>query len=311
MSFDRRVDPELTGALGMLPVLALPEDMEKIRAFAPLPREKSAAVRETDLYIDGADGRQMLIKMFEPIDEPADPRPAILWIHGGGYILGHPDAEGYVCEQFVLHAGCVVLAPDYRLAPEHPYPAALEDSYTALTWLAQSVDKLLVDPARIAIGGGSAGGGLAAALALMARDRGGPKICFQMPLYPMLDQRNEAPSTHEELHRAVWSRPNNEAAWQMYLGTADPDHPWASPARAEDLSGLPPAYLCVGQLDLFRDETIQYAARLMQAGIDVELHVHPGLYHASELFVPDATISKRVRAGYVDALARAFAKSVD
>lgn len=309
MSFDRRVDPELADTLNVLPVLRLPDDMGVIRSFTPPPREKSAEVRETDLYIAGADGRQMLVKRFEPIAEPDSPRPAILWTHGGGYILGHPDGEGYVCEQFVIHTGCVVFAPDYRLAPEHPYPAALEDSYAALVWLAQSAEELHVDPTRIAVGGGSAGGGLAAALALMARDRGGPGICFQMPLYPMLDHRNEAPSTREELHPAVWSRPNNGAAWQMYLGTADPSHPWASPARAEDLSGLPPAYLCVGQLDLFRDETIEYAARLMREGINVELHVHPGLYHASELFVPDAAISQRVRASYIDALARAFART--
>ncbi|WP_082967450.1 alpha/beta hydrolase [Paenibacillus oryzae] len=310
MSFRSRVDAELREGLDILPVLKLPDDLDEVRKFSPLPREKASDVRETDLYIQGAGGQNMLLKRFEPVEQtPGELLPAVLWIHGGGYILGHPEAEGALCEQFVQKAGCIVFAPDYRLAPEHPYPAPLEDCYAALSHMANEAESLGIDASRIAIGGGSAGGGLAAALALLARDRGGPSICFQMPLYPMLDDRNEAPSTYEEMDPAVWNRENNQAAWRMYLGEHGEGSPYAAPGRAVDLKGLPPAYLCVGQMDLFRDETISYAARLAQADVDVELHVHPGCYHASELFIPDAAISRRVRLEYVAAMARALGKS--
>lgn len=310
MNFRSRVDQELQAALEFLPVLELPGDLPAIRNFAPLPREKADDVRETDMRMPGGDGQDMLVKRFEAKGEEAHTgnRPALLWIHGGGYVLGHPEAEGIICEQFVHSSGCVVFAPDYRLAPEHPYPSALMDCYAVLQKMAEHAEEYGIDPTRIAIGGGSAGGGLAAALALLARDRGGPAICFQMPLYPMLDDRNVTPSTHEELDPAVWSRANNQVAWQMYLGEHGSESLYGVPARATDLSGLPPAYLCIGQMDLFRDETIDYAARLAQAGVDVELHVHPGLYHASELFVLDAAISKRVRSEYVEALTRALTK---
>ncbi|WP_421924796.1 alpha/beta hydrolase [Paenibacillus luteus] len=293
----------------MLPVLKLPDDLYEVRKFSPLPREKADDVRETDLFITGAGGQGMLVKSYEPAERTEeDLLSAVLWIHGGGYILGHPEAEGALCEQFVQNAGCVVFAPDYRLAPEHPYPAALEDCYTLLCHIVSDAAEYRIDASRIAVGGGSAGGGLAAALALLARDRGGPALCFQMPLYPMLDDRNEAPSTHEDMDPAVWNRENNKAAWRMYLGESGEGSPYSAPSRATDLNGLPPAYLCVGQMDLFRDESISYAARLAQAGVDVELHVHPGCYHASELFIPDTQISRRIRLEYVDAMVRALSK---
>ncbi|THF84180.1 alpha/beta hydrolase [Cohnella fermenti] len=309
MEFRGRVNPELLEGLSLLPALRLPDDLAKVRSFEPLPRERSPLVRQSRVRMTGAGGQEMLLKIYEPEQRPEAELPALLWIHGGGYILGHPDMEDAICEQFVLEAGCAVFSPDYRLAPDSPYPAAIEDCYAALLWLESAAAERRIDRSRIAIGGASAGGGLTAALALLARDRGAPPIMFQMPLYPMLDKRNVTPSSHEIVDPSVWNRENNQAAWRMYLGTEDSDSPYASPSLASSLEGLPPAYLCVGQLDAFRDETIDYAARLAQAGVDVEFHLYPGGYHAFENFIREAEISKRARGDYVRALAEAFARS--
>ncbi|MDG0808839.1 alpha/beta hydrolase [Cohnella rhizosphaerae] len=305
MDFMSRVHPELREGLGMLPALKLPDDLDKVRNFPPLAFPHSPEAKFSTITIAGAGGQPMLVNVYEPASRDGRVLPALLWLHGGGYVLGHPDYETPACEELAVLADCVVYAPDYRLAPEHPYPAGLEDAYAALAWLAGDAEAQRIDASRIAIGGGSAGGGLCAALALLARDRGGPSLCYQMPLYPMIDDRHEAPSSYEITEPAVWNRANNIAAWQMYLGGGD--GPYAAPARAERLEGLPPAYICIGQLDLFRDETISYAARLAQAGVEVELHLYPGCYHAFENFVRDASVSKRARESYIGALARAFA----
>lgn len=308
MDFKSKVLPEIRQSLTSLPHFQLPDDLAEVRQ-SPLPQSlKSEFVRIADRMISGAAGQEMLVKIFEPVRREGTKLPALLWIHGGGYVLGHPDGEQSLCECFATTANCVVVSPDYRLAPEHPFPAAIEDCYAALTWMTSAAPELNIDLSRIAIGGGSAGGGLAAALALMARDEGGPSICFQMPLYPMIDDRNMTPSSYEITDPAVWNRANNQAAWKMYLGEcADGDiSPYAAPSRATNLAGLPPAYTCVGQLDPFRDETIEYVARLAQAGVDVEFQLYPGCYHAFEHVVPEAEISQRARHGYVDALARAF-----
>lgn len=311
MDFMSKVAPDLRQGLAGLPPLYLPQGLDTARAQPLSPFEKLASIRITEQFIDDADGNNMLVKIYEPAQRGKDALPALLWIHGGGYVLGHPSGEDGMCQSFVQAANCVVISPDYRLAPEHPFPAPIEDCYAALKWVANNKDSLNIDTTRIAIGGGSAGGGLTAALALLNRDRGGPDICFQMPLYPMIDDRNVTSSSYEITHPAVWNRENNLAAWKMYLGehaASDDISPYAAPARATDLSGLPPAYTCVGQLDPFRDETIEYAARLAQAGVDVELHVVPGGYHAFEHVVPEAEISQRLKKGYVDALTRYFSR---
>ncbi|MGO4270930.1 alpha/beta hydrolase [Paenibacillus sp. TAF58] len=308
MDFKSRMLPEIRESLTALPLFQLPDDLAMVRQ-SPLPQAlKSEFVRITDRMISGAAKQEMLIKIFEPVQRDETKLPALLWIHGGGYVLGHPNGEESLCESFVNAANCVVISLDYRLAPEHPFPAAIEDCYAALVWMTSAAYELNIDLSRIAIGGGSAGGGLTAALALMARDQGGPFICFQMPLYPMIDDRNITPSSHEITDPSVWNRANNLAAWKMYLGEhADGDiSPYAAPIRAESLTGLPPTYTCVGQLDPFRDETIEYVARLAQAGVDVEFQLYPGCYHAFEHVVPHAEISQRARNGYMDALARAF-----
>jgi len=300
--------PELREAFARLPEFHLPEDLEKARRN-PMPEyQPSPEVIISDHTITGAGGQPMLVRIYQPASRDSSQRPAVLWIHGGGYVMGHPGYDDNLCRDFVLAAGCVVVSPDYRLAPEHPYPAGLEDCYSALVWMTESAKELSIDLRRVAIGGASAGGGLTAALALLARDRGGPSICFQMPLYPMIDDGNTTPSSYEITDARVWNRENNIAAWKMYLGDLEGADvpPYAAPSRAAELAGLPPTYTCVGQLDPFRDETIEYVARLARAGVDVEFHLYPGCYHAFEHADPNAETSQRCRNEYVQAMARAL-----
>ena len=198
-----------------------------------------------------------------------------------------------------------MVAVEYRLALEHPHPAPVQDCYAALKWMAQNADDLAFDPNRLAVVGGSAGGGLTIATTMMARDKGFPRICFQMPLYPMIDDRNETPSSYEIMDLGIWDREGNVEAWQWYLG-GKPADDYAAPARAEKLAGLPPTFIDVGELDLFRDEDIQFAARLIQAGVPTELHVYPGAYHASEVFAPEAALSQSILSRRTEALLRAL-----
>jgi acetyl esterase/lipase len=231
--------------------------------------------------------------------------PGVYYIHGGGMILGDVAGEdpnaSLICEQ----VGAVVVSVEYRLAPENPYPAPAEDCYAGLVWTAANAGELGIDPDRLAIYGGSAGGGLTLAVALMARDRGGPALTFMMPIYPMIDDTNTTVSSQEITDIGIWDRAGNIEAWAWYLGGKPADQ-YAAPTRAEDLSGLPPAFIDVGTVDLFRDEDIAFAQRLMAAGVRTELHVHPGSYHAAETFAADAAMSKRIWALRLDALRRAL-----
>ncbi|NEW05334.1 alpha/beta hydrolase [Paenibacillus sp. SYP-B3998] len=310
MDFESRVLPELRSVLEVFPSFDLEGNLELSRSLVSNPPiEKSEHVCTTSRMIPGAAG-EMLAKIYEPTQRTGAKLPAMLWIHGGGYVMGHPDMDDALCERFVQAAKCVVVSVDYRLAPEHPYPAAINDCYAGLTWMADEAESLGIDLDRIAIAGASGGGGLTAALALMARDKGGPALIFQMPLYPMIDDRNITASSHEiTSDSATWNRTNNLAAWNMYLGErteASEVSPHAAPSRAESLAGLPPTYTCVGQLDLFRDETIEYVARLAKAGVDVEFRLYPGCFHLFEVIVPQAEVSQRASKSYVDAIARAL-----
>ncbi|MGR9594637.1 alpha/beta hydrolase [Bacillus thuringiensis] len=312
MKIDSRVLPELKQAFSQFPGFQLEGDLEVSRSLLLNPHlEKSELVNMTKRMIPGAAG-EMLVKIYEPVEKNKnlDKLPAMLWIHGGGYVMGHPDMDDVLCERFVQTAECVVVSVDYRLAPEHPYPAAIEDCYAGLVWMTNEADSLGIDVNRVAIAGASGGSGLTAALALMARDKGGPSIIFQMPLYPMLDSRNITPSSYEIIEdNATWNRANNLTAWGMYLGKENDTNessPYAVPSRADNLAGLPPTYTCVGQLDLFRDEIIEYVTRLAQAGVDVEFHLYPGCFHCFEVFVPEAEVSQRASQNYFDAMARAL-----
>jgi acetyl esterase/lipase len=207
-----------------------------------------------------------------------------------------------------IAVGAVVVSVDYRLAPEHPFPAALHDCYSALRYMAGEADALGIDPDRIAVSGGSAGGGLAAATTLLARDLGGPALCFQMLHIPELDDRLETPSMRRFVDSPLWNQPLAVQSWRAYLGelSGRDDIPaLAAPSRADDLSGLPSAYVSTAENDPLRDEGIDYAQRLLQAGVSVELHQFPGTFHGSAL-VTTAAISKRAQAESVVVLRRAL-----
>ena len=301
-----RIDPELRDILELFPPLDL-ENLEETRqgmaAMPQLPVDESVVI--SNKMIPGPDDSPSVrVRIYKP-KEKGETLPGLLWMHGGGYILGTAEETDLICQRFVKEVNCVVVSVDYRLAPEHPYPAPIEDCYAALKWFSNQSSKLGVDPSRIGVAGQSAGGGLAAALALLARDRKGPEIYFQMPLYPMIDDRNNTPSNREITGHMIWNNDLNEKGWSMYLngknGTEDVSQ-YAAPARATDLSNLPFTYTCVGQLDPFRDETLDYVTRLAQAGVDVEFHLYPGCYHGFEGVVPNARVSQRATAEYVNAL---------
>jgi acetyl esterase/lipase len=222
------------------------------------------------------------------------PLPCIYSIHGGGYVLGDPSMDFPLFNELCRELGVVGVTIDYRLAPEHPYPAPLEDCYRGLRWTFEHAEELGIDPSCVGLHGLSAGGGLAAALALLARDRGEVELAFQTLDSPMLDDRQITPSSqHHDL--PVWSHASNRFGWQSYLGELygrDDIPSTAAPARATDLRGLPPAFLSVGAVDGFRDETVDYAMRLTEAGVPAELHVYPGACHGYQAVV-DAPVSRQ------------------
>ncbi|MBL3680015.1 alpha/beta hydrolase [Leucobacter chromiireducens subsp. solipictus] len=227
------------------------------------------------------------------------PAPAVLGIHGGGYVLGTRFfGTGELIELAERH-GTVGVAVEYRLAPEHPAPAAAEDCYAALVWLAAHAAELGVDPARMVVSGASAGGGLAAAVALLARDRGGPALAGQLLNTPMIDDRNTTVSSWQYVGVGAWDRGNNDVGWDAALGEdrgTDRVDAVRAPARATDLAGLAPAFLEVGAAEVFRDETIAYASRIWAAGGQAELHVWSGAYHGFSGFSPDAIVSHAANA---------------
>jgi acetyl esterase/lipase len=232
------------------------------------------------------------------------PTPGVFYIHGGGMIMGDLSMGELSVIRMCEVTGATFVSVDYRLAPEHPYPAAVEDCFAALSWMDANRGDIGVRPGALSIVGASAGGGLTIATSLVARDRGGPEVGFQMPFYPMIDDRNETPSSHEITDIGIWDRAGNIEAWGWYLGARKADG-YAAPARATDLSNLPPTYMDVGTLDLFRDENIAFSQRLVQAGVPVEFHLWPGAFHASETFAPGAALSQRIWATRLAALTKA------
>jgi acetyl esterase/lipase len=252
-------------------------------------------------HIPGPAGEQ-LIRIYRP-KNLGSKAPALVNIHGGGMIMGSIMGDAANAQKLSAEGGVVVISVDYRKAPEHPYPAGPEDCYSAAQWVFDNASELDIDPENIGIYGGSAGGGLALAVALMARDRGTMRFKYMMPIYPMIDDRNELPSTHEVTEVGIWDRAGNIEAWSWYLGGKEADG-YAAPARMQDLTGLPPAYIDVGEMDMFRDEDAHFALRLLQSGVPCEFRIYPGAYHASEVFAPEAELSKRIWAGRIEALKR-------
>ncbi|WP_061009022.1 alpha/beta hydrolase [Vibrio sp. CUB2] len=304
-----RIDPALTAPLSMLPPQLSDitrDSVDEVRELmAPMLKAKGVAgVTVTKRQIETKDGK-VNIYIYQPDGILSTAKSGLFWIHGGGFIFG--SAETDFAGMFAKAVNATVVSVEYRLAPEHPFPAGHNDSYAAFLWMVSHAKELGVDPQRIAIGGESAGAGMAASLALRNRDEHGPKIALQLLLYPMLDNLHATPSGSVEDY-PVWNRQTSFNAWEMYLnGTPGEDaSPYAAAARAKDVTGLPKTYITVGTVDLFRDEVIDYAQRLMDAGVSTELAVFPGVYHGGQMFVPDASVSKQMSKSYINALQNAL-----
>ncbi|MBW2272064.1 MAG: alpha/beta hydrolase [Deltaproteobacteria bacterium] len=309
---DRAYDPELAPLIPSLPELMDWDDVpamrkqmnEMIEAFAGGQADPEG-VRYEDHMIAGPEGApELRVRVYTPEGE-GEVWPALLYIHGGGFCLGNIETEHFGAAAAALAAEAVVVSVDYRLAPEDPFPAGLEDCYASLCWMTGRAAELGIDPEHVAVMGGSAGGGLAAGVALLARDRGGPKLCYQVLNIPELDDRLETPSMKQFTDTPLWNRPNAIMSWRHYLGDAlggDVSH-YAAPSRAEDLSGLPPAYVSTMEYDPLRDEGIRYALRMLEHGVSVELHQFPGTFHGSSL-IASAEVSRRSGSEMLAALRR-------
>jgi acetyl esterase/lipase len=317
MSSRHLVDPELLPALDGFPALrwsreTLPASRAAIAELFAIPQAwpDGPDVETFERHVSGPrEAPDVRVLVHRPT-EPSAHRPVLLHIHGGGYAIGLPEMTAQYHRGLVRELACVVVSVDYRLAPETPFPGPLEDCYAALKWVHGHAQMLGVDPRRIAIGGESAGGGLAAALAVLVRDRGDVPIIFQLLIYPMIDDRTATRlSPHPYTGEFVWTEADNRFGWRSYLGgepgTGGVSH-YAAAARTQDLSGLPAAYISVGALDLFLDENVDYAMRLTRAGVPTELHVYPGAFHGYAIN-PEADITKFSAANSLRALRRAFA----
>ena len=294
-------DPEIRAAVeagpqfGTIDARTLP----KVRAGRLLQNAEvplSDSVTRTDVIVPGPDGAPDIRLRVHRRKGLEGDVPCLYWIHGGGYVLGAPEQDDLRFDRWCQRFDIVGVAVQYRLAPENPYPAPIEDCYSGLKWVKEHGAELGIDTTHVGIGGPSGGGGLAAALALVTRDRGELNIDYQLLIYPMIDDTRTSVSANWNV--PIWNPESNRFGWSSYLGalfdTDDvPAH--AAPARATDLTGLPPTYIMVGTLDGFADEDINYAQRLNQAGVAVELHVYPGAPHGFEGFAPGAAVSRQAR----------------
>ena len=266
-----------------------------------LPTDERVTVENVSVPGPG-DGREILVRLYRPVDRGEG---ALLYLHGGAYVLGDVYTEEEKCLHLAAEGRCLVASVGYALAPESPYPAGLEDAYAGLQWLSANATALGARPTRVAIGGTSAGAGLAAALALLARERGGPSICFQLLVYPMLDDRMDTPSMSMEATPLFTPR-SAAQTWVHYLAGRPADH-LAAPGRATDLRGLPPAYVLVAEHDPLRDEGADYARKLVEAGVPTELHLFPGTFHGFDLVGGRTRIGRRALDEQARALRHALA----
>lgn len=293
-------DPELGAILAAMP--AFPEFSPEV---LPALREGTAtsvdavlaacALTHEEVIINGP-ASKLTLSIFRPKAGSTSPvgqvnRPGIFHIHGGGMILMDRFAGVETLSSTIIACDAVFVTIEYRLVPEHPAPAQLDDCYAGLVWMFEHAKELGVDPNRIMIAGASAGGNLSAGVALMARDRNGPKICAQVLMCPMLDDTTSTPSTQQFDGVGTWLKHQNITAWKWYLG-GKAANIYTAPARCTDLSGLPPTFIDVGALEIFRDEDVAYANKLWNAGIPTELHVWPGAFHGFDLLAPNAALSQ-------------------
>ena len=289
------IDPELLPHIEQFPMLVLTgENLKQTRRQLNQMSLEAAAgiegfdhVTVTDELIAGPSRDQTLRLRLYSLHDSTSPRPCLLWIHGGGYILGCPEMDELLLCRTAEEVGCLVVTVDYRLAPEHPYPAALDDCDAALGWILENAGELSVEQRSLALAGASAGGGLAAALALRAKCQRPGAVTFQCLIYPMLDHRNVAAAPGVGGGYRLWDLDNNRFAWDAYLHPNDPSQrpsPFASPATARQLDGLPPTYLCIGDQDLFYVESIDYVRRLRDGKVPVDLDIVPGAPHGFDMF---------------------------
>ncbi|REF34668.1 alpha/beta hydrolase [Thermasporomyces composti] len=297
------MDPELEAFIPFFPELDLTDPVAARATAAAL----SASAPALDISGMEVEDRTVPADPNVPVRiyRPRLAQGAVVWLHGGGWVMGDLDSEHPWAARLADGSGAVVISVGYRLAPENPFPAALDDAYAALTWVFEHAADLGIDPDRIAVGGHSAGGGLAAGVALRARDEQGPPIRFQLLNQPALDDRQTTWSARHFTDTPWMTRDRIAVAWRHYLGSA-PASAYAAPARAVDLSGLPPAYIATAEFCPNRDEDIQYALRLLQAGVSVELHQWPGTFHGSQAIV-SAEVSQRQIAELGAVLRRALA----
>jgi acetyl esterase/lipase len=310
-------DPELGAALAAvaerIPPSLTPADIQTQRQRMAEVRlsdddlRRGGTVRFEERTVPGPAGAPAISVLICRPERIGAPAPGVYHTHGGGMILGDNRTGMAGLLDWVEQLGVIVVSVEYRLAPENPFPAGVEDCYAGLVWTAANAGELGLDRRRLLIAGASAGGGLAAAVALMGRDRGGPALAGQVLMCPMLDDRNQTPSSFELDGEGVWDRTSNETGWTSLLGErcGGPDlSPYAAPAREADLSGLPPAFIDVGSVETFRDEDVDYAVRMWRAGGQAELHVWPGAFHGFDGLAPDAVLSRAARQARIAWVAR-------
>lgn len=312
--------PVATGAPQLAPVPFAAELLPLVAAMArtpqpPMTEESLPLMRSGPAFPDGADAisgravgaRELLIPgpegapeleitVFTPERPGSGPAPVLVNFHGGGMIMGHRSWEHARVVDLVERHGMVGVNVEYRLAPEHPFPAGVEDNYAATRWVSEHAAELGADPDRLIVMGGSAGGGFAAAVSLMARDRGGPAIAGQLLLCPMIDNTNSTAASLQYDGIGTWQRDANLLAWRCVLGPelaySEEAPAYAAPSRADDLSGLPPAFIEVGAAEMFRDENTDYASRIWAAGGRAELHVWSGGFHGFDMFAPESELAR-------------------
>ncbi|MCC3273571.1 alpha/beta hydrolase [Arthrobacter zhangbolii] len=312
------IDPEIVDLLDVFPVLNLSsETLPSVREMmgapvedAPDPQELFPDVTTTEYFVPGAEGDpDVRVLYYEPKNKTTTSSAGMVWIHGGGYVIGSADADEILCRRIVAETGASIASVDYRLAPETAAPGLVEDCYAALRWLHGKAAEFGIDAARIAVGGASAGGGLAACLAILARDRGEFPIAYQLLIYPMLDDRTASTrDPHPYAGEFLWTQSDNRFGWTSILGHEpgiDGVSPYTAAARVESVAGLPAAFISVGALDLFLEEDIDYARRLIAAGVPTELHVYPGAYHAYDMN-PQAQVTGSYFRDFLGGLSRSL-----
>lgn len=261
-----------------------------------------------DAFIQIEDSNDLRLRIYRP-DVKGEILPVLYWMHSGGMMGGLPEQDDPQMKQIAVEARALVISVDYRLAPEFPYPTPLNDCYYGLLWTVENAKELGIDISKIAVGGASAGGGLAAALTLKVRKDGGPQIVHQSLTYPMLDDRNKTNSSYQVNSLGAWDRAYNIFGWKSYLGAMwgkEKISKLAAPARAKNLVGLPPTFIAVGSLDLFRDEDIEYALRLMEAGVSTDLHFYHGLVHGFDWYIPKSCMTLSLLQKRIHSLKVAF-----